>query len=299
MSSKNPSGDDVNFVLSELSPPVAEVLSVFDTDGDGNVCGREIREGAALLRETKKENKNLKMGMAVGAVATVVAVGSLSGILHVQLQKNKDTEIQPRTGNLMVKPTSDANAAIEVSTKSHGVSVIGWEAISENDTLTCVSSGDLKDLFESSAFGTPTQYIMEGTSGLDIVSLGSSASWNADNVSIGEHTFVPMAECNDPNHHADDHRELLSDAFDPIDAHNQHKEDVFRRIRDRASRERGSSFGAAPPFRSSIPKSDDGHRKLCNLAACRPAVYTGQGFTGYASSLASDGSGGEIRHKSF
>ena len=200
--------------LATLPADVAEALKEFDEDGDGDVTLDEVRLGALALRETKKKNKNLSwiiLGLLLGMI---VIVGSLSGIMHQQFQKNKDTVVDPTTGNLMVNAANslnnpeDPSSRVEVSTKSHGTSFHedGTIVDEQGDTVSCVSSPKIVDLFLASAEGTPVNLGVNDGASFAVhhlngaadssSSLGKGGSeWTNTYTRIGDTKFFPSKEC--------------------------------------------------------------------------------------------------------
>jgi Ca2+-binding EF-hand superfamily protein len=228
-------------VLADVEPSLRELLAKFDVNNDGVIDEDELKLAAKRFVETEQQNRFLKWAVAVVVAAAAIIVGSLAGIQHKQLDASKDTEIQPDSGNLMVKSASGANAEIEVSTKAHGVSVVTQKAVfvdpeGVSKELLCVPGEKVKDVFESHAFGTPAQLIaMDSANGsADIYTLGmkegsgSSASWNDDDIKIGDFVFEPSLECTVLNENPSTNRKLA--LIDLLTTHNDHKSDVFNRI---------------------------------------------------------------------
>lgn len=185
--------------LSGLPRNVADVLSAFDYDGNGDVTVGEVQRGAELLKETKRKHKVALWALVIQFVVYAVLTAASSGALFYFLYELKDTNVDSATGNMMVKDGA-TNEDVEVTIKNHGVSVSSDFTATDSTTglsKNCFYPTSVDTMFDTVAEGTTVSVVDEDleSGSFDIVPLNGKATITDNNVQIGELVLYPDLEC--------------------------------------------------------------------------------------------------------
>jgi len=189
------------FSLEALHPDLAEILRIFDFDGNGKVTLDEVREGAQLLKKTKKQHKMALWALVVQFVVYALLTALSCGVLYFFLHRMKDMAVDPLTGTLLVKE-SGLNDGIEVSVKAHGSSFTIDETVIDDATgerKNCVFPSKAAEMFRLASEGTPVTFATEHslTGDVHLLPLGNGAAhWSSEEIVFdGGLTLRPDASC--------------------------------------------------------------------------------------------------------
>jgi len=192
--------------ITDFSESKAAIFAEFDVDGDGKLSPSEILQAALSKKQSDKERKYLIWAFGVLVFFFVAILAAFAGILHLQFQANKDTELAS-SGIMMMKDTA---VPVEVSVKAHGeiFSSDGtYVDVETGKSSICISATTAKDMFESVTFGTNAKLLSRDANSSNIAvynlegicnsdgSQPSTASWEDDAIVLGSIALVPSLDC--------------------------------------------------------------------------------------------------------
>jgi len=195
--------------LREFCGNNAKLLAELDKDGDGKISIEEVLEGIRAKQASDKGRKILAWSLGGAVTAFVIILAAFAGILHLQFQANKDTELAS-SGTMMVK-RPEATLPVEVSMKAHGEIFTPSNSITDETGAErkCVSAGTARKMFESATKGTNAKFVETNSASgaVDVVNMEGSgscnadgsepyaASWNNEEIKLGSMSLVPNVEC--------------------------------------------------------------------------------------------------------
>ena len=211
-------GKSKRFSLKSLHPNVADVLSAFDFDGNGNVTVDEVQRGAELLKETKKKHKRAMWALVIQFVIYAALTAASCGVLYHFLWLMKDTAVDSSTGALMVKSNDGSSEAVEVSVQSHGKTFEVDAYIKDSVTgevKDCVTEEKVREMFNLAIEGTDVRFLEKPTESgeIHVVRLGADdITMTEDLIDFGPALhLIPDEDCSKqflPENYTEGDREL-------------------------------------------------------------------------------------------
>jgi len=217
--------DQIFLDLKDVCGDDRELFEELDTDGDGKLSREELVQCIRAKVASEKGVKVLRWWLSAAVVVYVITLVAFGGILHVQLQANKDTELAS-SGTMMVKNKHTDGVdlrPLEVSMKSHGEVFTPTNSIIDatGTEKVCINDETVRKMFVSATKGTNAKFMQTDSTTGEVVVLemagntcpttdGSpnhAASWNNEEIQLGSMVLVPSMECTEA---ASDGRRSLS-----------------------------------------------------------------------------------------
>jgi len=217
--------DQIFLDLKDVCGDDRELFEELDTDGDGKLSHEELVQCIRAKKASEKGRKVLRWWLGAAVVVYVITLVAFGGILHLQLQANKDTELAS-SGTMMVKNKHTDGVdlrPLEVSMKSHGEVFTPTNSIIDatGTEKVCINDETVRKMFVSATKGTNAKFMQtDSTTGKVVVlemagntcpttdgSPNHAASWNNEEIQLGSMVLVPSMECTEA---ASDGRRSLS-----------------------------------------------------------------------------------------
>jgi len=217
--------DQIFIDLKDVCGDDRELFEELDTDGDGKLSREELVQCIRAKKASEKGRKVLRWWLGAAVVVYVITLVAFGGILHLQLQANKDTELAS-SGTMMVKNKHTDGVdlrPLEVSMKSHGEVFTPTNSIIDatGTEKVCINDETVRKMFVSATKGTNAKFMQTDSTTGEVVVLemagntcpttdGSphhAASWNNEEIQLGSMVLVPSMECTEA---ASDGRRSLS-----------------------------------------------------------------------------------------
>jgi len=219
------------FTLDELPPDTAEIMALFDFDGNGKVTLDEVRQGAQELKKSRKKNKIAVWAMIIQFLVYAALTAASCGVLYHFMNLMDDTTVDT-SGNLMVKDGSNSN--VEVSVVSHGKTYTYEATTIDSETgkeKGCISTSRASEMFDHVVEGTTMKFVDEDLDSgeVRVLAVGTDSSlWNDTVIDLGGLQLIPDADCAAALEGGDGNR-LLS-VEDVYESHIAARKDSVRRL---------------------------------------------------------------------